>query len=109
MNDNKMVIKIKSIDEFKRQVEEALIEIEEMRYSIEFDGDYMQQSAHLIDPIDAELKRIKAELDAGTYQFGGAPLAFIETIEPLPLAFIPFKYLLQVINHTHMHGLSEEA
>ena len=103
--NSRMVIQIETMDEFKRQIEEALIEVEEMRYSIEFDGDYMQQSAHLIGPIEEELKQLKQEIEAGTHQFGGPPLSFIATIDPLPLAFIPFKYLLQVINHTHLNGV----
>ena len=100
-----MVIQIETMDEFKRQIDEALIEVEEMRYSIEFDGDYMQQSAHLIGPIEEELNKLKQEVAEGTHQFGGAPLAFIQIIEPLPLAFIPFKYLLQVINRAHLMGV----
>ncbi len=103
-----MVVRIGAMAEFVRQIDEALIEVEELRYSIEFDGDYMQQSAHLIDPVEAGLKQLKVDLEAGTHQFGGPPLPFMAAIEPLPLAFIPFKYLLQVINHTHQYGFSEE-
>ncbi len=102
-----MVIQLQTMDELKRQVNEALIEVDELKYSIEFDGDYMQQSVDLVEPLEFELKKLKAELEAGTHQFGGGPLAYMERIEPLPLAFIPFKYLLQVINHAHQSGVSE--
>jgi|GEM_PF-456450 hypothetical protein len=103
--NGEMVVQLKSLDEFKRQIEEALIEVDELKYSIEFDGDYMQQSTNLIEPLEAELKKLKVEVEAGTHQFGGPPLEFMAIIEPLPLAFIPFKYLLQVINHAHQHGV----
>ena len=100
-----MVIQLQSMDDFKRQIDEALIEVDELKYSIEFDGDYMQQSSNLVEPLEHELKKLKAEVEAGTHQFGGPPLAFMALVEPLPLAFIPFKYLLQVINHAHQNGV----
>ena len=102
-----MVVQLQTMDALIRQVDEALIEVDELKYSIEFDGDYMQQSVDLVEPLEFELKKLKAELEAGTHQFGGAPLPYMERIEPLPLAFIPFKYLLQVINHAHQNGVSE--
>lgn len=103
--NGEMVIQLQTLDEFKRQIDEALIEVDELKYSIEFDGDYMQQSSNLVEPLELELKKLKAEVEAGTHQFGGPPLPYMEVIEPLPLAFIPFKYLLQVINHAHQNGV----
>ncbi len=101
------MIEIKSLDEYLHQIEEALIEVDELQASIEYDGDYMQPSAHLIQPLRNTLETLRDEVKAGTHTFGNGSLDYMETIDQLPNAIIPFKYLLKVINDVHVNGVVE--
>lgn len=86
-------------------VNQALIDAEELRSSIEYDEEYMGGAMGMAETLENNLKSLYASLIGGSYQFADEDLDFIEVINTAPDAWVPFKPLLRLINQTHRQGL----
>lgn len=56
-----------------------------------------------IDKLELELKNLLASIKADDYKFGREPLPMMDIVERYDATLLPFKFLLNRINH--MHGL----
>jgi hypothetical protein len=96
------------MEEYKRMVNEALEEIQDLRDAIEFDEDEMSMAAGFVDSLDAEVRRLRDQMADGSYQFANQDLSFMPIIADESTHFLPFKELLEAINRTHREGLEAE-
>jgi hypothetical protein len=94
-------------EQFVDMVEQALFEIGDTRSSIEYDMEGIQPAfLDVIDDLEAELRRLRASMADGSYQFGNQDLPFMRMIQHRDLAALPFKRLLEDINRIHRNGLT---
>ncbi|HQU15542.1 MAG: hypothetical protein B7Z66_00660 [Chromatiales bacterium 21-64-14] len=91
--------------EYFELVDQTLFEIEELRWSAEYDAEDLGGALKFLDPLEAEVRKLRAQMLDGTYHFGNADLQFMEIVAQQNTALLPFKSLLQSINQTHKHGL----
>ena len=98
----------RSYEEFKEIVSEVLYEIDEIRASHEFDGDYMNDSLQIAESIERPMKQLKQQLEDGSYQHSKEGFAFIENMQRVPMEIVPFRPLLTRINETHKNGLESD-
>lgn len=96
----------KTLDELADLVQQAIYEIDELRMCMEDadaeeDGDRYQQ---FLDPLDAMLRRLYADMIEGNYQSGDADLPYMDILRKWGRE-IPFRNLLEVINRAHRSGV----
>ena len=92
---------IETVEQYQHLVDEALIEVEEMQASIDFDREYMENTSYFIEPIKTTLEQLKQELKTNSHQFGGEDLPYMKFLTNIPTEILPIKYLLKVINEVH--------
>lgn len=88
-------------------VEQALIEVDEMRHVIEYETDG-GASTEFLDPLQADLDRLKDAMATDTYEFRDEDLPFMQAVSSQRLEELPFRDLLDVINWTHRTGLESD-
>lgn len=94
--------------EYQELVDQALIEVEDLRHSADFDeGEEWAGVYGFLDTLESELRHLQQSLLNGTYAFGSEDLPFMRIIGELDTFMLPFKPLLETINLTHRSGLSE--
>lgn len=101
--------KPRSLREYADLVEQALIEVDEMRHIIEYEMEGPSSATAFLDPLEADLGRLKEALETGAYEFRDEDLPFMRVVARERLETLPFKDLLDVINWTHRTGLESEA
>ena len=94
-----------TIEAFRELVQQALYEVEELRMSVEYDMEFMEDALGIVEPLERNLRELLAEIDTGDYMFGEQPLAYMSFIDRQSNAILPFKSLLKQINDTHINGL----
>jgi len=94
----------KTMAEYADLVEQALIEVDEMRHIIDYETDGAA-SADFLEPIEADLVRIKDAIVTDTYDFRDEDLPYMALTAKKHLQELPFRDLLDVINWTHRSGL----
>ena len=100
----KYSIRPKSAEEYVRLVEQAIIEVDELRACWEYETEEMGSQPQYLEPIERELRKLRASMADGSYEFGREDLPFMEVANKHK-AQLPFANLLAVINHTHRNGL----
>lgn len=100
----------KTIDEYIDLVHQAVYEVDELRAVVEEDPDRNGMILPWVDAMDKELRGMYETMTSGTYQFdpNGPDLPFMEIVKRFG-PNIPFKQLLNVINHTHRFGLDIDS
>lgn len=86
-------------------VDQALFEIEELRFSAEYDMDSLGEAMDFLDPLEAGIKKLRASMADGSYRFEDEDLSFMKYVEKHSIAVLPFQHLLRIINATHRKGL----
>jgi len=89
-------------------VNQAMIDVEELRSSIEYDEEFMGGAIDIAEKLENNLKSLYASLIGGSYQFADQDLDFMEVVDTAPEIWLPFKPLLRLINKTHREGLEVE-
>ena len=79
-------------------VNQALIDAEELRSSIEYDEEYMGDAMGIAEKLENHLKSLYAAMQDGSYTFADEDLAFMEIVNTAPDVWLPFKPLLRLIN-----------
>ena len=97
--------KPRTLREYADLVEQALIEVDEMRAVIEYEMDGPSAASAFLGPLEAELKRLKEAIATDTYDFRDEDLPYMRVVDRERLETLPFKDLLDVINWTHRTGL----
>jgi hypothetical protein len=100
----------KTVDEYIDLVHQAVYEVDELRAVVEEDEDRKGMILPWVDAMDRELRGMYETMVNGTYQFdpNGPDLPIMEIIKKFGQN-IPFKPLLNVINHTHRFGLDIDS
>ena len=94
--------------EYQELVGQALIEVEDLRHSAEFDeGEEWSAVYGFLDTLESELRHLQQSLLSDAYSFGSEDLPFMRVIGVVDTFMLPFKPLLETINLTHRSGLSE--
>ena len=95
------------MDAYKELVKSALFDAEELRNSIEYDMEFMEDAGGFISPLEKSLRDLYASLQSGEYEFGTDNLPFMNIVETQSNMVLPFKPVLRMINDTHTKGLEE--
>ena len=98
-------VKPKTAEAYVRLVEQALIEIDELRACYEFDMDDAGGQLGYLEPLEQGLQELRNSMADGNYQFENRDLPFMEIANKYK-SQLPFANLLAVINHTHRNGLA---
>jgi hypothetical protein len=98
----------KTVKEYVRLIDQAIIEIDEFIACLEFDMDEPGEQISVLQPVLNSLQVIRHSMEDGSYEFKNADLPFMEVANKLTTQ-LPFSQLLAVINETHRQGLNIEA
>ena len=93
--------------QYAELIEQALIEVDEMRQVIEYDTDG-GASTEFLRPLEADLNRLKDALATDAYEFRDEDLPSMQAVSGKRLDALPFQDLLDVINWTHRTGLESD-
>ncbi len=95
-----------TLAQYLQLVDQALMEVDELRFSADYDSDEMGGAFSFVDALDAQLRRLRESMANGTYAFADADLPFMAIVKQQDELLLPFKGLLRTINDTHRHGLA---
>ena len=95
------------MDAYKELVKSALFDAEELRSSIEYDMEFMEDADGFVTPLENSLRALYASLESGDYEFSKKNLPFMSIVETQNNMLLPFKPVLRMINDTHIKGLEE--
>jgi hypothetical protein len=98
----------KTVEDYVRLVDQAIIEIDEFIACLEFDMDEPGEQIGVLQPLLNNLNAIRQSMADGSYEFENKDLPFMEVANKLTTQ-LPFSQLLAVINETHRQGLNIEA
>ena len=99
-----LISKPKTAEEYVKLVEQAVIEVSELRASLEYDMEEEGQRYAFLEPLEQEVRRLRASMADGSYQFENKDLPFMVIVNRFK-SRIPFSDLLATINRTHREGL----
>ncbi len=100
----------KTVDEYIDLVHQAVYEVDELRAIVEDDEERKTMILPWVDAMDKELRQMFDDMISGRYQFDpdGPDLPYMAIVKRFGPS-IPFKPLLNVINHTHRFGLDIDS
>jgi hypothetical protein len=98
----------RSLEEYREFVRQALLDVEDLRASIEFDEEFMGDAETFLDPLEATLRELHSSLAEGSYAFSAQDLPFMAIVNVTDIGLLPFKFQLLQINATHVLGLDDE-
>lgn len=104
----KCSIRPKTAADYVHLVDQAIIEVEELKASYEFDVEDAGSDTGFLEPLEKELRRLRAAMGDGSYCFGNQDLPFMDIVNRYK-SRIPFSALLAMINFTHRNGLDAEG
>jgi len=94
-----------TMDAYIDLVEQALFEVDELRFSVEFDEEFMEGALNFVGILEQQLKDLLASLKEQRYEFSDEDLPFMIIVKEQNNLILPFKGLLNLINTTHRKGL----
>ena len=94
----------KTVEEYVKLVDQAVIEVDEMIACMEFEAEDSGAQSRYLDPVLASLRDIRAAMADGSYIFEDKDLPFMGVANQLGNS-LPFSELLAAINITHRQGL----
>ncbi|MDE2088900.1 MAG: general secretion pathway protein GspF [Gammaproteobacteria bacterium] len=94
-----------TMSEYLSLVDQAIFELEELRFSAEYDSEELGQAFSFLDTIEAQMRKLREQIVNGEYRFGTEDLPFMALAEKQDEYLLPFKSLLRTINYTHRTGL----
>lgn len=94
-----------SMQAFLELVNSALIEVEELRMSMEFDMEGFEEVPTYIDVLEKQLIQLRDNMEQGNYDFADEDLPMMSYVNAQHEASLPFRSLLRLINETHRKGL----
>lgn len=99
--------KPKTMSEYLNLIDQAIFELEELRFSAEYDSEELGQAFSFLDTVEAQMRKLREQVVSGKYRFGTEDLPFMPIVEKQDEYLLPFKPLLRTINHTHRTGLDQ--
>ncbi len=101
-------MRAKTVEEYVRLVDQAVVEIDEFIACLEFDMDDPGEQLKVLSPLLESAKAIRQSMADGSYEFENKDLPFMEVANRLS-SQLPFAQLLVAINQTHRYGLNIES
>lgn len=98
-----------SMEEYLELVKSVLFDVEELRMSMEFDSEFMEEGSSFIGPLEKGLRDLQTALTDGSYEFADTDLPFMPIVESQQNVMLPIKPVLRRINETHRKGLQAEG
>lgn len=98
-----------TLDGYKHLVNEAIVEVDELRMSVEYDEEFMEDVMGFVGRLEKHLSDLQDALQSGGYEFTDEDLPFMEIINSQGRFVLPFQGLLKLINQTHRQGLETAA
>ncbi len=99
----------KTVAQYVDLVDQAIFETEELHMASEYDMESPGSSRKFADKLEKQLRVLRNSMADGSYAFANRDLPFMEIVHGQPDAFLPFKYLLRMINETHRKGLDNDG
>ncbi len=102
-------MRAKTMEGYRKLVEEALTEAEDLRLSLGYDLEDEDEGVNLafLDDLESQLRDLRDRLDAGTYVFEDSELPFMEILRShARIIPYPVACLLEDVNATHRKGLN---
>ncbi len=87
--------------EFANLLEQALIELSELRASIEYDEEFMEGIPAVIEPLERQVSKILTDVQNGTHRFTTGDLPFMDLVKRVNKMYLPFKQLFVDLNKLH--------
>jgi hypothetical protein len=98
----------RTMGEYQELVEQALVELDDLRHSAEFDeGEEWSGVYTFLDSLETDLQQLHQSMVNGSYAFGDQDLPYMRLIGKVGTFLLPFKALLETINRVHRSGLAE--
>ncbi|VAX12783.1 hypothetical protein MNBD_GAMMA24-1773 [hydrothermal vent metagenome] len=94
-----------TLEKYIDLVEQALFEVEELRFSVEFDEEFMEGALNFVGILEQQLIGLLTSLKEERYEFTDEDLPFMTIVRGQSNLILPFKGLLNLINNTHRKGL----
>jgi len=98
----------KSAEQYVHMVDEAIIEVDELRSSYEYDAEGMGAVPPYLSTLMQMLTDLRSSMADGSYEFGTTDLPYMGIVNRFR-SRIPFADLLAMINKTHKEGLDTES
>lgn len=98
----------KTAEQYVKMVDSAIIEVDELRSSYEYDAEEMGAVPPYLATLEQMLKDLRRSMADGSYEFGRTDLPFMDIVNRFR-SRIPFADLLAMINKTHKEGLDTES
>lgn len=98
----------KTAEQYVDMVEQAIVEVDELRSSYEYDIEEMGSVPTYLDALEQMLQHLHDSMADGSYVFGNDNLPFMEIVNR-NRGRIPFADLLAMINKTHKEGLDIDS
>ena len=96
-------------EEFIYLINQALDEIFDLRAAIEYDEEFMDNAARIVEPLNNGLTRLLNAVKSGEYKIGeGDYIEFLHILKNTDQRAIPFWSVLKLILDTHNKGYQEE-
>ena len=96
-----------TIEAYIDLIEQGIFEVEELRFSVEFDEEFMEGALNFVGILEQQLKEMMTSLKEERYEFADEDLPFMSLVKNQSNLILPFKGLLTLINTTHRKGLEE--
>ncbi len=94
-----------SLAEFRRLIDEALAELDDLQDVLHFDAGLPEGQDSFLDRLRRSLQALRRRAAADDYPFGGGELDFMPLVRETPMSLLPCKHLLLRIDETHRRGL----
>lgn len=92
-------------DEFIDLINQALDDVDDLRAAIEYDEEFMENAAMLVEPISVELNKLQVAVRNDEYLTGDDGwLDFVAALQNTDHHAVPFWPLLKLILETHQRG-----
>lgn len=98
----------KTAEQYVKMVDSAIIEVDELRSSYEYDAEDMGAVPPYLDTLEQMLNDLRRSMADGSYEFGRNDLPFMDIVNRFRTR-IPFADLLAMISKTHKEGLDNES
>lgn len=95
-------------EQYVEMLEQAIVEVQEMRASLEYDMEGEGQLDAILAPLEEALNQLRQSMADGDYHFENKDLPFMDLVKRYR-SKLPIAELLATINRTHREGLDAEG
>jgi hypothetical protein len=92
-------------EEYASLVKQTILELEDILEAAGFDFDEVEHNLGYVEVLLKELRRMRAAMADGSYQFGRHDLPLMRVVKKYTEKELPCIRLLYLINQTHREGL----